>query len=361
MLDLSALDGSLNEFDPSLDRQANGKPLEIPLADIDEDPNQPRKEFTKKDMEEITASIKLDGVICPISVRTHPEIPGRWMLNHGARRYRGSLGAGRVTIPAFIDEAHNSYHQVIENIQRKNLKPMELALFIKSRLEEGDKKGDIAGKLGKDNATITHHLSLIDAPGCIEAAYRTGKCRSAKVLYNLRLLQEKYPAEVDEWCESVPEITRQLVSVLGTNLKRPDLELSLKDDSVTEARGDSDDQEFGTFQISSSESQEGETEQEETVGRSSKRHRVEKSSDADDGKEKDLSDLTSWPKGRAVSDPDRMAKPLLLVECDGRSAAVLLNRRPTTAGLIFIRYEDGGGDEQVDAGSCKINLLTEDI
>lgn len=60
-----------------------------------------------------------------------------------------------------------------------------------------------------------------------------------------------------------------------------------------------------------------------------------------------------------MSDPDRMSKPLLLVEFDGRSAAVLLNRRPTTAGLIHIRFEDGGGDQEVDAGACKINLLTE--
>lgn len=54
-----------------------------------------------------------------------------------------------------------------------------------------------------------------------------------------------------------------------------------------------------------------------------------------------------------------MKKPLLIVEHDGRAAAVLLNRRPSTAGLIRIRYEDGGGDAEVDAGSLKINLLTE--
>lgn len=54
-----------------------------------------------------------------------------------------------------------------------------------------------------------------------------------------------------------------------------------------------------------------------------------------------------------------MKKPLLLVEYDGRPAAVLLNRRPSTAGLIRIRFEDGGGDAEVEAGLCKINLLTE--
>jgi ParB family chromosome partitioning protein len=54
-----------------------------------------------------------------------------------------------------------------------------------------------------------------------------------------------------------------------------------------------------------------------------------------------------------------MNKPLLLVEYDGRSAAVILNKRPSTQGLLHIRYEDGSGDAEVDAGQCKINLLTD--
>ncbi|WP_327191999.1 transcriptional repressor KorB C-terminal beta-barrel domain-containing protein, partial [Xanthomonas cassavae] len=73
----------------------------------------------------------------------------------------------------------------------------------------------------------------------------------------------------------------------------------------------------------------------------------------------DTGELTSWPRGKAVSDPDSMKRPLLLVEHDGRAAAVLLNRRPSTAGLIRIRYEDGGGDAEVDAGTVKINRLME--
>lgn len=67
----------------------------------------------------------------------------------------------------------------------------------------------------------------------------------------------------------------------------------------------------------------------------------------------------NWPKGRAVSGTDSMSKPLMLVEFDGRLAAVLLNHRPSTADLIQIRFEDGGGDQELDAGACKINLLIE--
>lgn len=71
----------------------------------------------------------------------------------------------------------------------------------------------------------------------------------------------------------------------------------------------------------------------------------------------DTGELTSWPRGKAVSDPDSMKKPLLLISHNNRVAAVLLNRRPTDAGLIRIRYEDGGGDAEVPADECRIHLL----
>jgi ParB family chromosome partitioning protein len=54
-----------------------------------------------------------------------------------------------------------------------------------------------------------------------------------------------------------------------------------------------------------------------------------------------------------------MKKPMLIIEYDDRTAVILLNRRPTKAGLIHIRYEDDGSEQEVDAGQCKINLLTE--
>ena len=196
-----------------------GKPLNIPLIDIEEDPDQPRKVFSEQAMNEMTESIRARGVKTPVSVRPHPSKPGKWMLNYGARRYRGSHAADCRTIPAFIDEAHNDYDQVIENIQRDDLKPMEFALFIKKRLDAGDQKKTIAQILGKDNAIITHHLALIDLPTCIEEVYSTGKCTSPKTLYELVSLYKKYPAQVDTWCAESHDITRQTVTTLADMLK----------------------------------------------------------------------------------------------------------------------------------------------
>ena len=219
-LDLSALEEKpATAATPTVAAQPTGKPLDIPLAHIEEDPDQPRKEFTPEAMQEMTDSIRARGVKTPVSVRTHPVKPGKWMLNYGARRYRGSHAAGRDTIPAFIDESHDDYDQVIENIQRDDLKPMELALFIQKRLNAGDQKKAIAKNLGKDGAIITQHLALIDPPACIEDAYSNGKCTSPKTLYELRGLHEKFPEQVEAWCADATEITRKMVAVLADELK----------------------------------------------------------------------------------------------------------------------------------------------
>lgn len=376
-LDLSALEEKPTAPAVAGAAQPTGKPLDIPLADIEEDPDQPRKEFTPEAMQEMTDSIRARGVKTPVSVRSHPSKPGKWMLNYGARRYRGSHAAGRPTIPAFVDEAHDDYDQVIENIQRDDLKPMELALFIKKRLDAGDQKKAIAKNLGKDGAIITQHLALIDPPACIEDAYSNGKCTSPKTLYELRGLHEKFPEQVEAWCADAAEITRKTVADLADELKgkkKPAPAPAAGEGQQSgEQAGGGEASKFGHDQIpgGAGEGQggngggagEAEGEGSKTKPSSKKGGENDQGEGAGAGEEgdggRDTGELTSWPKGRAVSDPDRMSKPLLLVEFDGRSAAVLLNRRPTTAGLIHIRFEDGGGDQEVDAGACKINLLTE--
>lgn len=337
VLDLSAL-----EEKSVVASLPTGKPLDIPLALIEEDPDQPRKEFTPDSMQEMIDSIRVRGVKTPVSIRPHPSKPNMWMLNYGARRYRGSVAAGRETIPAFLDESHNDYDQVIENIQRDDLKPMELALFIKKRLDAGDQKKEIAKNLGKDGGIVTHHLALINPPACIEDAYRKGKCTSPKTLYELRSLHEKFPDQVDAWCNQAAEITRKSVAELSEKLKGKN-KSSPPPLSVESHK-------FGHDQIYVDQAGEIEV---------SKTKLKRKKDDDAGGIAPFIAELTSLTNDDAVFDPDRMNKPLLLVEFDGRSATVLLNRRPTARGLIHIRFEDNGVDQEVDGRACKINMLTE--
>ncbi len=361
-LDLSAL-----EDKPDIDKHQlaahSGKPLDIPLSDIEEDPDQPRIEFSEESMKEMTASIKDRGVKTPVSVRPHPTKSAKWILNYGARRYRGSRAAEKETIPAFIDASHDHYDQVIENIQRENLTPMELALFIKKRIDKGEKKNAIAEKLSKNSAIIAEHLALIDPPACIEDVYNTGKCTSPRTLYELRSLYEKFPIQVEQWCTSGSEITRRAVSELAGELKGKKKSIIQEAQPVDSGDGkntgdgltNANNEEFCHDKISGDG---GTIIKDSGEDKSSKTKKADTNNDDDQGG-KDHGELTSWPKGRAISDPQRMNKPLLLVEYDGRSAAVILNRRPSSPGLLHIRYEDGGGDAEVDATQCKINVLTD--
>ena len=118
---------------PDLASFESGGLLHLPIDTIDEDPDQPRSEFDVAALEELASTIRTRGVLQPVSVRPHPQSPGRWMLNFGSRRYRASKLADRDVIPAFVDESFDTYAQVIENEQREALKPLELALFIQKR------------------------------------------------------------------------------------------------------------------------------------------------------------------------------------------------------------------------------------
>lgn len=229
-LDLTALDRTASTPAPAPDPIAKertvtaevlGRPLQIPVKDIEEDPAQPRQEFDAESMAELENSIRLHGVKTPVSIRPHPTEQKRWILNFGARRLRASRAVGKATIPAFVDRSHTDYQQVIENLQREDLKPRELAMFIKKKIDDGEKQAQIAELLGVNRSMVTNHLALIDPPSCIEEIYATGKCLSAKTLYDLRNLHKEFPDEVDRWCATAEEITRAAVSALSEKLRGP--------------------------------------------------------------------------------------------------------------------------------------------
>lgn len=193
---------------PSVAAEVIGAPTLLPIAEIDEDPDQPRTEFDAEALNELAATIAVRGVRQPVSVRGHPDQPGRWMLNFGARRLRASKLAGKVEIPAFVDTAFDSYDQVIENEQREALKPLELALFMQRRLALGETRADIARGLGKSRGYLTFIGALIDPPDWLLALYRSRTCTSITELYELRKLHENHPAAVAQWAREQQRISR---------------------------------------------------------------------------------------------------------------------------------------------------------
>lgn len=213
-LDLAALDYAQTALSESAEptRQPDGKAREFPLDAIDEDPDQPRKEFDPAKLDELAASIKESGVLQPITIKPHPEFPDRYVIRYGARRYRASRLAGKKTIPAFIADQGDEYAQVIENEQRDNLTALELAAFIQKRISAGDSKTEIAKRLGKPNSYITNHLALIDMPPAIQAAWDEGKTRNPQRVYELRNLHKKHPEAVEARLKEQHEVSRQTVS-----------------------------------------------------------------------------------------------------------------------------------------------------
>lgn len=368
-LDLSALDDPTPAPDGG---SPNGEPLSIALNDIEVDPNQPRKTFNPATMAELVESIKAHGVIQPVSVRPHPNKPGMWMLNFGERRYRASVEAGLSHIRAFVDHEYSEYAQVIENLHRDALKPMELALFIAKKKKGGDKNAEIARQLAMDPATITNHLALLDMPAAMERAYNEGRCTSPKILYDLRGLHKAFEEEVEAFLAGDEEITRTAVVALSARLKAPQKAPNsqnqdddgagspppetLEHSKVSPQGGGAGDGE----DAERPKKQSGQVGAGEGSKASSQRSPDGDGGDGGDGDgDSDAAGKTSWPRGKVASDPTLMKKPLLMVRVDGRAAAVLLNRKPSTPGLIHVCYENGENAE-VDAGACVIDSLTEE-
>lgn len=173
--------------------------FELDISLIHEDPNQPRKEFDPSTLEELAKTIRLRGVKTPISVHPHKEKKGHFIINHGARRFRASILAGKKAIPAFVDLDYSSVDQIIENVQRDNLTPREIADFIGYQLSKGISQSEISRMIGKSRTFVAQHVTLLDLPEVIAPLYSSGKIRDITILFDLVRIYKKYPNYIVRW------------------------------------------------------------------------------------------------------------------------------------------------------------------
>lgn len=193
------------------DGSVSGVPLEMELDLIDFDPGQPRRSMSDKALAELAESIRAKKVLEPVSLRTNPDCPGRYIVNRGERRVRASRLAGRTTVPYFLDEDADPYAQVVENLQREDLTPFDLSYFIAERERCGDSRAEIARKLGKPASFITEAAGLVDAPAAVRAAFDDGRARDTRVLYQLtRGLRENAPV-VEPLLDGKDPLTRSVL------------------------------------------------------------------------------------------------------------------------------------------------------
>jgi ParB family chromosome partitioning protein len=148
----------------------------IKIADIETNPYQPRTEFDQVALNELSESIKVQGLIQPITVRKNGD---KYQLISGERRYRASKLAGLTEIPAYIRTADNQQMlemALIENIQRENLNAIEVALSFQQMIDECNLKAEQLGeRVGKNRTTVANYLRLLKLPAVIQASIRDGR------------------------------------------------------------------------------------------------------------------------------------------------------------------------------------------
>jgi ParB family chromosome partitioning protein len=139
----------------------------IPIQDITPDPNQPRKHFDQQKLEELAATIRAKGIVEPVTVRFKD---GRYMIVTGERRYKAALIARLTEMPCIIKDLTDQEAlilQIIENVQREELSPVEEAKSYTTLLENNWTQTAIANLIGKSQPHISQILKILTLPETI--------------------------------------------------------------------------------------------------------------------------------------------------------------------------------------------------
>ncbi len=164
----------------------------IPLSDIITDPDQPRKKFDKEKLEELAASIRSKGVIEPLTVRL-AEGDGRYQIVTGERRFKAAQLAGLQEIPCIIKHLSNEEiltYQLIENLQREDLSPIDEANALKKLLEQDLTQVEVSKLIGKSQPYVSQILKILDLPKNILQQAKTSDVTKEHLL---QLVKSKDP------------------------------------------------------------------------------------------------------------------------------------------------------------------------
>lgn len=179
------------------DPQDTADVLRIPVSMIEPNPFQPRMSFDQDSLQELAASIRTFGLIQPITVRK--KSADRYQIISGERRFKACQLAGMDMVPAYIRDANDQgmlEMAIVENIQRENLDPIEVAMSYQRLIDECSlTQEQMADRVGKKRASVTNYLRLLKLPAKVQHDLKVGllSVGHAKVLLGLDdvVLQEK--------------------------------------------------------------------------------------------------------------------------------------------------------------------------
>ncbi|MDO4929973.1 MAG: ParB/RepB/Spo0J family partition protein [Bacteroidales bacterium] len=192
---------------------------EVPIEKIQANPNQPRREFDQKALEELAESIRQIGIIQPITLRKMDD--DSYQIIAGERRWRASQMAGLSAIPAYIrtaDDEKMMQMALVENIQREDLNAIEIALAYQNLIEQYNLTQDqLSEKVGKNRATIANALRLLKLPAPVQMALQNKEVDPghARALLGLDKpsLQVKLFGEIQERGYSVRQVEEMVKAI----------------------------------------------------------------------------------------------------------------------------------------------------
>lgn len=194
----------------------DGSPLQVSVYDIDTNPYQPRTEFGEDELVELTESIQQHGLMQPVVLR---RVGDRYQLIAGERRWRAATRAGWTDVPAVVREADDrqvAELTIVENLQRKDLGPLEKAASFQRYLESFQcTQEELAGRLSIDRSTVANLIRLLELPEAVREALRQQKITAGHARALLPLGDER---EQLAFCQRIQQeqlsvrATEQLVS-----------------------------------------------------------------------------------------------------------------------------------------------------
>ncbi|MGB5599583.1 MAG: ParB/RepB/Spo0J family partition protein [Thiothrix litoralis] len=178
--------------------------LKLNLYEVKSKPDQVRKSFTG--IQELADSLLQEGQIQPIIVSPKGE-DGLYEIQKGERRWRACREAGLQTVEAIVNEGDLSSldataGELIENIQRDDLTPLEIAAALQRFVDGGWKQKDIAKRIGKTVPFVSSHLSLLKLPDTVLTLYQQNVTQDPETLNNLRLLFDLNPQRCEQLCST---------------------------------------------------------------------------------------------------------------------------------------------------------------
>jgi len=238
--------------------------LTVPVDDVISKV-QVRKRF--KNIEELAASLKSEGQQSPIIVSPKNE-NGKYVIQKGERRWRACKEANIENITLIVNNKDLNYideiaGELIENIQRDDLTPIEIAEAMKEFINEGWKQKDIAVRIGKNISFVSSHLALLKIPDCVKNLYENEITSDTETLNNLRLLFDIDNDKCRKICETsmLEGITRKQSRELLNDAKQVKKDIKLKnipnsiiEPSVNEYNKDIEAQDVSSTLTSSDES-----------------------------------------------------------------------------------------------------------